>query len=860
MSETGKSAGNPVAVEVKMDGSQQSHITVQDIIQIVTSTLSNDQSRIKLSNLEIAALLPEFGGGIEEDATSWFQRVETVKLAHNVSEKVVIPIVIGKFKGPVLSWYYSKPEYASLTYNELKTKVISMFGCRENRIALMRKFDSRKWKRSESFFNYYQDKHNFTPKKKPNQREPDSTTLLVERDPQVVPAYQISARFGFNEEEFSAILDTGSGISLVKCKNIPDARFGFNEEEFSAILDTGSGISLVKCKNIPDEPVKPYSSTTRFTGRDFISSSLINVKFDGNNVTIENNCVIDNELFLIDVDIDVTKDLISNLNIGKDISFEQRHDFIHMFNSAYIQPARTNSIGLDFVATIKVELNHDKFFYRPRRLSYADKQTVHEITNDLVNRGIIRKCSSPYASPIVLVNKKNGAKRMCVDYRDLNKIVVKDRFPIPNIVDQIDGLHGKKWFSKLDLKDAFHNIKLDSASTQYTSFVTFEGQFEYLKLPFGFCNSPSIFARFVSDLKEKVEFSTHFIFASICRIHFKMGMCWIPGCTHYNNRETWCTHYNNRETCTFFTFPKPETKEYAQWVKLIRRDAKPGPGARVCSCHFEGGLRENLPTKFPWNVGTLFQQHHLSPEKKKARTRVLETEYAVLPSTSKVQEADLAVNTEHCEPSVSTSTQSDPLPSTALLEAENYLLGRTVEELQQRTSSIPFSLLLKRIELVCQVQKSTYSTYKQRNTWKGLVGVAPNGVVTFVSKLYPGSTSDKKIVQHCGILQHLEAGDLILADKGFLIHDILPAGVSLNIPPFLTTSQFTEEQVRRTASIAKARVHVERAIRRMKCYSILNFIPDSLIPEASIVFRVVGALTNLQYPLIKEVEEYYITS
>ncbi|KAK9679384.1 RNase H-like domain found in reverse transcriptase [Popillia japonica] len=200
-------------------------------------------------------------------------------------------------------------------------------------------------------------------------------------------------------------------------------------------------------------------------GRDFISSSLINVKFDGNNVTIENNCVIDNELFLIDVDIDDTKDLISNLNISKDISFEQRHEFIHMFNSAYIQPARTNSIGLDFVATIKVEPNHDKFFYRPRRLSYADKQTVHEITNDLVNRGIIRKCSSPYASPIVLVNKKNGTKRMCVDYRDLNKIVVKDRFPIPNIVDQIDGLHGKKWFSKLDLKDAFHNIKLDMAKS-----------------------------------------------------------------------------------------------------------------------------------------------------------------------------------------------------------------------------------------------------------------------------------------------------------------------------------------------------------------------------------------------------------
>lgn len=154
-------------------------------------------------------------------------------------------------------------------------------------------------------------------------------------------------------------------------------------------------------------------------------------------------------------------------------------------------------------------------------------------------------------------------------------------------------------------------------------------------------------------------------------------------------------------------------------------------------------------------------------------------------------------------------------------------------------------------------QKLTYSSYKHRNTCKGLVGVAPNGVVTYVSPLYPGSTSDKKIVKDCGILDQLEAGDLVLADKGFLIRDIMPAGVSINIPPFLTTPQFTLEQVKQTECIAKARIHVERAIRRMKIYNILNFIPYTLLPHADAVFQVIGALTNLQYPLIKEVEQYY---
>lgn len=156
------------------------------------------------------------------------------------------------------------------------------------------------------------------------------------------------------------------------------------------------------------------------------------------------------------------------------------------------------------------------------------------------------------------------------------------------------------------------------------------------------------------------------------------------------------------------------------------------------------------------------------------------------------------------------------------------------------------------------MQKATYSTYKHRNTYKGLVGVAPNGVITYVSGLYPGSTSDKKVVAASGILQQLEAGDLVIADKGFLISELLPPGVSLNIPPFLSTPQFTAEQIKATERIARARIHVERAIRRMKCYKILHFIPHSLLKYAENVFKVVAALTNFQYPLIQEVEQYYV--
>jgi hypothetical protein len=113
-------------------------------------------------------------------------------------------------------------------------------------------------------------------------------------------------------------------------------------------------------------------------------------------------------------------------------------------------------------------------------------------------------------------------------------------------------------------------------------------------------------------------------------------------------------------------------------------------------------------------------------------------------------------------------------------------------------------------------QRATYSAYKYRNTLKALIGVAPNAVVTFASKLYPGPVSDKK---RSGILSALNAGDLVLADKGFLVAHILPHGVSLNLPPFLTTPQFTPEEAVRTRTIAKARINVERAINRIKLHS-----------------------------------------
>ena len=147
-------------------------------------------------------------------------------------------------------------------------------------------------------------------------------------------------------------------------------------------------------------------------------------------------------------------------------------------------------------------------------------------------------------------------------------------------------------------------------------------------------------------------------------------------------------------------------------------------------------------------------------------------------------------------------------------------------------------------------QNVTSSSYRGMYSFKVIVSVAPNGVITYVSILCPVSISDKAIMQKSVLLNHLNAEDLVPADKGFLIQDLVPNGVSLNIPPFLNNG------ARATKAIVKCRIHVERANARLEDFKILSFIPSSLRCHADI-FQLCASLGNLQFPLIREGCEGY---
>ena len=144
-----------------------------------------------------------------------------------------------------------------------------------------------------------------------------------------------------------------------------------------------------------------------------------------------------------------------------------------------------------------------------------------------------------------------------------------------------------------------------------------------------------------------------------------------------------------------------------------------------------------------------------------------------------------------------------------------------------------------------EIQSASFSAYKNHNTCKLLVGISPDGAFTFISDLYEGSISDRDLVIASGLLDKLERGDSVMADKGFEIEDLLlPLGVRLNIPPFLHKGQqMLPDDVRSTKSIAAVRIHVERAIGRLKQNSLLDGVIDNSLFD--ILDRVVFAAAML---------------
>ncbi|CAG2249543.1 Transposon Ty3-G Gag-Pol polyprotein,Transposon Ty3-I Gag-Pol polyprotein [Mytilus edulis] len=143
----------------------------------------------------------------------------------------------------------------------------------------------------------------------------------------------------------------------------------------------------------------------------------------------------------------------------------------------------------------------------PRRTPVAMRDEIDKHIDNMLERGVIEPSEGPWSSGIVLVKKKDGSTRFCVDYRRLNDLTVKDAYPLPRIDDSLEQLAGNKWFSTLNLCSGYWQVEVEESDRPKTAFATRRGLFQFRKMPFGLACAPATFERLMERVMAGLQWN-----------------------------------------------------------------------------------------------------------------------------------------------------------------------------------------------------------------------------------------------------------------------------------------------------------------------------------------------------------------